>query len=103
MQSVTGLSAHAALVGIASQVGSSCAGNSTIYSKLQRDESHYPVRIARYVLAYLVFRSPEIRGKRMYDSAKQLYGDEQHERDQYAGKTTGTCDKSLKLREGYDT
>jgi hypothetical protein len=47
--------------------GSSCAGKSTTYSKLQRDESHYPDRIACYVLAYFVFRSPEIQGKRMYD------------------------------------
>lgn len=27
----------------------------------------------------------------------------QLELDQYAGKTTGTCDKSVKLGEGYDT
>lgn len=48
-------------------VGSSCADKSTIYSKLQRDESHYPVRIACYVLAYFAFRSPAIQDKRMYD------------------------------------
>ena len=29
--------------------------------------AHYPIRIACCVLTHFVFRSPEIRGKRMYD------------------------------------